>query len=149
MNNIDYADCKDSNMMKHAKRELVAIGALEDWPIYRDILAVFSSQGHSGGSASVVIPTLSKLLSQEPLGPLTGKDDEWTDVSEYSNSDTLYQNKRCSHVFKDSTHAWDINGKVFVEPDGATFTSKDSSVTVTFPYTPKTEFVDVSFVGED
>lgn len=55
-----------------------------------------------------------------------------------------HQNKRCSHVFKDKDgNAYDIDGKVFREPDGCCFTSKDSFVPVTFPYTPKTEYVDV------
>ena len=38
----------------------------------------------------------------EPLGPITGKDEEWTDVSIHSDTkETWYQNKRCSALFKD------------------------------------------------
>jgi len=47
-------------------------------------------------------------------------------------------------VFKDETgEAYDINGKVFREPSGSCYTSFESRVPVTFPYTPTTEYVDV------
>jgi hypothetical protein len=146
--NIDYSDCK-SNLMKMAKRELSLVNALEDWEMYRGILEVFSKQGHSGGSASVVIPMLNKMLLQEPLSPLTGEDGEWTDVAEMSNEETLYQNKRCSSVFKNDKGPYDINGKVFVEPNGSSYTSGDSFVDIEFPYTPKTEYVNVPFPEDE
>lgn len=65
--------------------------------------------------------------------------DEWTEASE-----GVFQNRRCSRVFKDAAgSAYDINGKVFVEPNGVGFTSSDSRVPVTFPYVPATEYVNV------
>ncbi|MBK3745284.1 hypothetical protein G3A39_39565 [Paraburkholderia aspalathi] len=105
-----------------------------------DIVDKFAGQGHSGSSASYTIACIEKLLRFEPLTPLTGVDDEWANVS-----DGLYQNKRCSRVFKDANgQVYDINGKVFREPSGACFTNRDSRVPVVFPYTPKTEIVDVA-----
>jgi hypothetical protein len=56
----------------------------------------------------------------------------------------MWQNNRCCHVFKDNAgNAYDIDGKIFREPDGACYTSRDSRVPVTFPYTPVREYVDV------
>lgn len=145
-----------SNIMKHLDREFEAMGWATEQPkdgdpdpqvwVYenlKDLLEAFSKQGHSGSSAPYVTRLFSKLAAFEPLGPLTGVDSEWGDVSGISE-DPTYQNKRCSHVFKgEDGKAYDIQGKVFREPDGACFTNYESRVPVTFPYTPKTEYVDV------
>lgn len=112
-----------------------------------ELLKVFSEQGHSGSSAPYLVNMLQKLMMFEPLVPLTGEDWEWTEVGE-----GVFQNKRCSHVFKRldcfEGQAYDMDGKVFREPDGCCYTSKDSCVPITFPYTPKTEYVDVPASNE-
>lgn len=136
------------NILEHAKRELKAVGYIpldeeqEDGPNkwiqenVLELLEVFSKQGHSGMSAPYVIQLFEKLAMLEPLCPLTGEDDEWEEVD-----DGLYQNKRCSHVFKNNSRTYDINGKVFIDPSGVGWTSSESRVDVTFPYTPKTIYV--------
>jgi hypothetical protein len=86
----------------------------------------------------------STLASFEPLGPLHGTPDEWVEVA-----DGLEQNVRCSRVFRKNGEAYDINGKVFREPNGCTYTSRDSHVPVEFPYRPKTEVIDVIETRED
>ena len=75
---------------------------------------------------------------------MTGEESEWNDVSEMMGSPTL-QNNRYSSIFKDpdTGRVYDISGKVFVEADGVSYTSGDSQVDVTFPYTPSTEYVNV------
>lgn len=135
-----------SNYIKHLDREWAAKG----WPteggdmqalVYRNLkalLATFSEQGHSGTSAPYVASLFGKLAMFEPIGPLTGEDAEWVEVS-----DGMFQNNRCSHVFKENGEAYDIEGKVFREPDGSHFTNRDSRTLVEFPYTPTTEYVDV------
>jgi hypothetical protein len=136
-------------MHEHAKHELDIIGLKEDSDemdraMRNHILKmveVFSDEGHSGFSAGYALAILSKLLKFEPLTPLTGEDSEWNLVSEIDN---LYQNRRCSHVFKSNGKSYDINGKVFVQENGVSYTSADSKVDITFPYTPKTEYVKVS-----
>lgn len=133
------------SLIEHAKIELEAAGFFDD-ELYEGMLAeallelmeVFAKQGHSGMSASIVRSAFHKLANYEPLCPLTGEDDEWNEVD-----DDLWQNKRCSRVFKTSEGAYDTDGKVFREPNGVCYTSKDSRVPVTFPYTPTSEFVDV------
>jgi hypothetical protein len=133
-----------SNLVNHAKRELALIGHAEDEMqaamnahIIR-MVETFADEGHSGFSASYAVAALEKLLRFEPLTPLTGSDDEWMEVG-----DGLFQNVRCSHVFKEDGNAYDIAGRMFREPDGVCFTGRDSRVPVTFPYTPTTEYVDV------
>lgn len=101
------------------------------------LIKLFSEQGHSGLSASVTIDIFNRLARFEPLGPLTGKRDEWNKVA-----DDLWQNKRCSRVFKNEKgEAWDIDGKVFININGVSYTNHRSKVPVTFPYTPKTKYV--------
>ena len=143
-----------SNMTTHAERELDIIGMKDEegmnGMMRKHILHMieeFAAEGHSGFSASYAIQCLEKLLRFEPLSPLMGTDDEWVDVAEYNGS-PMWQNKRCSRVFKDETGAYDIDGKVFWElhtdEDGKKvktyFTSRDSRVYVTFPYVPTTVY---------
>lgn len=140
-----------SNYRNHAERELQAIGyKLDDqeegpnkWVMENlfELLEVFSKQGHSGSSAPYVANMFKKLALFEPLGPITGQASEWMEVS-----DGVWQNVRCSHIFKDADgRAYDIEGRIFRYPDGACFTGKGSRVYVEFPYTPKREYVDVPF----
>lgn len=149
-----------SNLVKHAERELDLIGMTEDSDEMNvcmrnnilELMEVFSKQGHSGFSSSFLTNCLEKLMRFEPISPLTGEDSEWNKVGE-----GMYQNNRCSRVFKNvdvfDGQPYDIDGKVFVEhyynDDGeertSSYTNGDSFVIVNFPYTPKTEYVDVGF----
>lgn len=105
-----------------------------------ELVTVFSTQRHSGFSASYARGMLDKLLKFEPIGPLTGEDHEW---AESSLNDGLLQNKRCSRVFKDlnTGEAFDIEGYIFEDENGARYTSRESEKTVTFPYVPESETV--------
>ena len=141
---------EESALILHAKREMAAIGYAptdvdqEDGPNLwiqqnvLELLRVFSKQGHSGSSAPYCIEMFTKLALFKPLGPLTGEDSEWVEVGE-----GLFQNVRCSRVFKDATgRAYDIDGIVFRDANGTTYTSKESHVDVSFPYWPTTVYVD-------
>lgn len=102
----------------------------------------FAKEGHSGFSASYALSCLKRLLAFKPLSPLTGEEDEWTEVSEHMGHKS-YQNKRYSAVFKDETGTYNIDGKVFWswftdkdtgEKFKSYYTSRDSRVYVEFPY---------------
>ena len=134
---------------EHAIRELTALGykmneteeGPNKWIVENllELLEVLSAQGHSGHSAPYVVNMFKKLALFEPLCPLTGDDNEWAEVSE-----GVWQNKRCSHVFKEADgRAYDIDGRIFREPNGACFTNRNSRVYVTFPYTPTRVYLDV------
>lgn len=145
----------ESNYTRHAKREFLAVGYLpldqeqEDGPnkwIQENILELldkFGDQGHSGGSAPYCVEVFRKLALFEPLCPLTGEDAEWNEVG-----NGMWQNNRCSHVFKEADGtAYDIDGRIFREPNGVCYTGRESRVNVTFPYTPKQVYVDVDKDG--
>lgn len=152
-----------SRLVEHAKRELEASGyklygkdsELNNMIIesVMELIQTFSDQGHSGASAPYCLDLFTKLALFKPLSPLTGEDSEWNNISgEMSDlmdlKLVLYQNNRCSKVFKDGDgKAYNIEGKVFISPDGAYFTSRDSRVYITFPYTPETQYVKVDKDG--
>ncbi|TXH48636.1 MAG: hypothetical protein E6Q97_24345 [Desulfurellales bacterium] len=134
------------SLVEFAKSELTRAGLFDADSDYGGMLGdavlrmieLFAKEGHSGFSAGMAISAFTRLARYEPLTPLTGDDDEWREVDA-----GLFQNKRCSRVFKDETGAYDIDGRVFREPSGACFTNRDSRVYVTFPYIPTTEYIDV------
>ena len=159
-----------SNLHSHALMEFKAAKWLDDEGKYSDemqeaickhvlkLLDVFADEGHSGSSAPYAVNVFQKLAMFEPLVPLTGEDWEWTEVGE-----GVFQNKRCSRVFKQADRfdgqAYDIDGIVFYEwherdldPDEtgypsktrfkSHYTSSDSRVPVTFPYTPIKNYVE-------
>ncbi len=140
-----------NNLIEHAKQEFLTLGYNQiekegDIPNKRmqenvlELLKVFSKQEHSGFSAPYCIELFAKLAMFEPLSPLTGEDWEWVEIAA-----GIFQNKRCSHVFKQKDRfngqAYDINGRVFKGLDDSYYTSTDSFVPITFPYTPTTEYV--------
>lgn len=139
-----------SNLADFAKRELEAEGCFDPERMYGGMIGdavlklieLFSKQGHSGASASIVRSLFTRLANFEPLGPLTGEDSEWTFLG--NEPDMWWQNNRCFHVFKraDGT-AWDGNAVIFKEPDGSCYTNSDSRKDISFPYTPKHKYVDV------
>jgi len=151
-----------SNLEQHAINEFRAAGWIDAAGKYTDemqeaickhvlaLIKLFADEGHSGSTAPYTVNVFEKLAKFEPLVPLTGEEWEWVDVADYGNrGHQLWQNKRCGRVFKDLNGAYDIDGKVFwewSEYEGEKFksyyTSRESRVPVTFPYTPTTEYVE-------
>jgi len=141
------------SLLSYAEDELTRIGMIEDSPdemnveMRKHILHMvkeFSEEGHSGFSGRYALNILIKLLDFKPLTPLTGADDEWINLEEYSHV-PHWQNKRRSSVFKDADGScYDIDGKVFWEwykdNEGniskSYYSGSGCSTPVTFPYTP-------------
>jgi len=141
-----------SSFRKFAERELELIGSRVDDPEegpnkwaaenVLELIDVFEKQGHSGASAPIILSIFNKVARWEPVTPLTGADEEWTEVGS-AKCKPKWQNKRCPHVFKESNgRAYDSEGRIFREPSGACFTNRDSRVYIEFPYTPKSVYVD-------
>jgi len=138
---------RDSNLVAHGRRELASSLAGPDGPNrwmaenLLELLAVFSAQGHSGFSAGWCISSFEQLARFKPLGPLTGEPAEWMEIGT-----GVFQNVRCGRVFRSADRfggqAYDIEGRVFRDPDGSCCTNSDSHVPITFPYTPTTVIVD-------
>lgn len=93
-------------LTEYAKEELNRAGLLDKDSDYDgmlgesalEIIEVFSKQGHSGASASMVTDIVEKLMRYEPLTELTYGPDEWMEVSEESGV-PMWQNKRRFTVF--------------------------------------------------
>ena len=149
-----------SNYDSHAWREFRAAGWVDENNKFNDemqeaicthvlkLLEVFAEEGHSGSSAPYALNVFDTLARFKPIAPLTGEDWEWQDVSEYRGK-TMFQNKRCGHVFKDENGAYDIDGihwwEWYTDPETGEkhksyFTNRESRVSVTFPYVPKSEY---------
>ena len=139
-------------MKEHAMCEFKSAGRLNDKGKWSDdfqqviceqileLLELFSKHNHSGNTAPYAIDLFKKLAAFEIIVPLTGKDNEWIKIG-----NNTWQNKRCSHVFKDTNgKAYDIFGKIIREPNGCCYTNKDSNVFIEFPYTPKREYIEMS-----
>lgn len=141
---------EESNLLKHARQEFAILGWPGDEESQKwvcdnilELLRVFAGQEHSGTSAPYVLQYFDKLAHFEPISPLTGKDDEWNEVGE-----GIFQNRRDSEVFKENGDAYWIEGKIFRDCDGCTYTSINSRVSVEFPWIkPKPEIVDVEQNG--
>lgn len=127
--------CDENGKFEDDMQEMICKQVLE-------IVDLFASHGHSGSSANYALFLLMKLLAFEPIAPLTGEDWEWNEVGE-----GVLQNKRCSRVFKQTDRfdgqAYDIDARVFREPNGSCYTNGQSHRPIAFPYTPTTEYVDV------
>lgn len=98
---MKHTTATEGNLVAHARRELALIGEdpdVVDW--YAQVIAEFSKAGHSGGSASVAIQTLARLLQFENLAPLTSAPDEWENVSDQTGYE-MWQNRRNSQAFSD------------------------------------------------
>lgn len=136
-----------SNLTEFARRELEIAGLFNPDSDYGGHLGeavlkmveLFAAEDHSGMSANLAISLFEKVARYEPLTALLGSDDEW-----FEPTPGLFQNVRCSHVFKENGQAYDSTGRIFRDPDGTCCTNRESRVPVTFPYTPKREYVDRS-----
>jgi hypothetical protein len=163
-------------LIEHTKTELeIAKLFTKDGDFYEgatgkavmELIEVFSKQGHSGMSAPIVADIFHKLVRYEPLQPITGADEEWVEVSNYSDTkEEWYQNKRCSGLFKDgkdgkpyyidaiikrdqkgicwSGMAW-LNENDWINGDRSKMVGKRGYVK-SFPFTPKTFYIDVKDV---
>lgn len=96
---------------------------------------------------------LHKILKGDPLTPLTGNPEEWTDISRMMwvrEGVRQYQNKRCSSVFKDVFEkdnieiAYYLKEKAFSDNGGATWWTKGGQPynQIKFPFEiPQTKLI--------
>lgn len=159
-----------TNIHNHAQVELDILSKSSTDPYNRpiieefknEILAIcekFGQSGQSGGSAPYTARALSQAIEKlclfEPLMPILGIDEEWVDVSELGDGQPLFQNKRCSAVFKEGKdgRAYYLDAIAFVDtkgfgwsgganmPDGTVLRSRQ--FIKEFPFTPKTFKINV------
>lgn len=144
---LNHPEVRNSNIVSYAESEIHRAGLADPDSDYGGMLAdaalrsvrMFALEGHSGFSAGMANNIVSRLCAFKPLTPLTGEPDEWNEVEP-----GLLQNRRMSAVFKNDEGAYWIEGRVFREPNGVCYTSRDSRVWVEFPWMPgEPEIVDV------
>lgn len=104
---------EDSNLIAHAKRELEIIGEEPDFvEMYLNVVRAFVAFGHSGGSASVAITVIGRLLSFQNLSDLTDDPNEWM----YHGPET-WGDKAGKGVWQNIR-----NGEAFSNDGGKTYT---------------------------
>ncbi len=98
------------SLVDHAERELRLAGLFDkdsdyDGETARAVMAlvhVFASQGHSGGSAHMVLHAFERVARFKTLTDITSDPSEWNDVSSMSGpSGPAWQNARQSSCFSD------------------------------------------------
>lgn len=124
------------------------------------IVEAFHNRGHSGSSAEYESQLISKVLENlfrfRPITPLTGNDNEWNNLTEINDGQTLFQNNRDSRVFKTTkgSQPYFIEAIVFDGNIGGRFIRDSIEVPFetpiasrqyikSFPFTPKTFYIDV------
>lgn len=91
----------ESNLVAHARRELEIIGEeRETIDGYLRVVQAFADMGHSGGSASVAIPVIERLLNFEALTPINDDPNTWVKVTEeIAGVQDLWQSSRNPEAF--------------------------------------------------
>jgi len=131
-------------------------------PFEEEILALVGKFGESGQSgcsapytADIISQTVKDLCLQNPICGITGIDLEWNKVSDGSDNQEMYQNKRLSSVFKEGKdgNPYYLNAIVFRGEDNIHFTGnsvklKDGSTLksrqfINLPFKPKSFYIDV------
>lgn len=156
-----------TNTQSFAKQELDILAATVPdaivTPFANEILALceaFGKSGQSGGSApmtaSAISQAVKKLMLQEPICDVTGHENEWVDITEMNSGESMWQNRRCSGLFKYPNEkcsyvdaiVWKgeeeydtFTGRVYI--DDKNFELIGSSQYVKFPFKPKTFYIDV------
>ena len=163
-----------SNTKKFAERELEILSKSATDPNNRpiieefipEIIALCDKFGHSGQSggsapytAKALAQAIEKLCLQKPIGPITGIDDEWVDVSGYGDNhgknDIKYQNSRCSTLFKSvNGRVWYLDAINWKDEKGACWSGlaylangdkiNSRQFLKSFPFEPKTFYVDIT-----
>jgi hypothetical protein len=148
-------DKKQKNsLIEFAKKELKRAGFFDKDSDYdgllaqatMDVIKVFSKQGHSGSSAPIVVNLFKKLALFEPITPIMGTEDEWV-----ACTDNVYQNNRCSALFKEGKDGAPYYLDAIVwqgEESYDTFTGqvdkyRSRQYIKEFPFIPKTFYVNV------
>ena len=98
----------DSPLVAHARRELTRAGLLDKDSDYDGMLGeaalqlveTFAAQGHSGMSAFATVDLAQRLMSYEPLAPLTNDPAEGNHISDdMAGRPDLWQSTRKPDAF--------------------------------------------------
>jgi len=142
----------ESNLVRYARSELERAGLFKEDSDYGgmlgkavlDLVEMFAREDHSGMSAGMAIATFARLANFQPLAPLTGAEDEWSNTEDdfaEGNGQIVWQNKRCFSVFRHTNRAgvvlevYDIQAECLVDKMDDCFV-QTIRTPITFPYSP-------------
>jgi hypothetical protein len=155
MNNTQNKALREFDILEKTVKDALIL------PFKDEILALvdkFGESGQSGGSApytaGAIAHAVKKLCLNDPICDVVGTDEEWVDVSEGMGK-KMYQNNRCTGLFKDKDGVSYIDAIVFQGDITGGFTG-NGSVSLKngkkigssqkikgFPFKPKTFHIDV------
>jgi len=138
--------------VRHAENELKLAGFYDKESGYErrvaynviELVKLFADQEHSWTTAHHCLEVFNRLALFNPLTPLTGADDEWEVMY-----DGEWRNIRCHRVYMDADGGYDIDAKIFRGPDGFCSVNPGQHTDIEFPYSPKTEYVDIDTTPAD
>ena len=141
-------DSNAMSIMDHARAELERANIdAEDQIVMLGIIQHFLRQWDSGGSAAVMVEVFNRLISGQPLSPLTGEESEWLDRSDINDGKPIWQNARCSSVFRikvgDEFVCYDIDAEGEIPAD------ENGLCRITFPYDPMTHIMKMPVIEFD
>jgi len=95
LNEGERWDKDKDNLYQHCLRELNLAGLFGEDSVYGGMLGesimkmveAFCKEGHSGGSASIVLQIMPRLLAWENLTPITDDPEDWMNVEEHYGKD--------------------------------------------------------------
>lgn len=155
------------SLVQHAQTELELAGYFDEDSDYggmigkavMELMEVFAKQGHSGMSAGIVSGLFHKLAKHDILQGVTGRDEEWVEAYNDKDGQPVYQNKRCSAVFKHSDGratyndalvkrglngaCWTGGPLYLTREDAINGVNKIQVEIKEFPFAPRTYYVDV------
>ena len=135
---FEFVGWTENGKFKDSMQELICTQVLE-------LLDLFAEHGHSGSSHSYALDLFSDLAKFKPISPLSGADIEW---SKTIDDEGTVQNKRLSSVFKrkDGT-AYYLDAIIWKSEKGGTWCGNAGDISsrqnISFPFTPKTFYIDV------
>lgn len=111
-----------SNLQTHAESELRRAGLFDadsDYngaigPAVMKLIDAIAGDGHSGGSAHIVLAAFNRVVRFKSLTPLTSNPDEWMEIGEDQLADRtvpLWQSRRESSCFSND------GGKTYYDID--------------------------------
>lgn len=126
---------KDSNLVKHAEREMRLAGLYDKDSDYGGMIPeavmalvkAYAKQGHSGGSHYITMKVFNEVINYRTLKPLTSDPSEWNEVSP-----TVWQSNRRSDAFSnDGGRTWyyldegkDANGNLIMHSEAENGSAK-------------------------
>lgn len=110
---------EESNLLKHARAELIRAGLLDSDSDYEGfvgatvlrMIEAFSWYGHSGGSAEMTLEVFDRLARYKTLAPISDNPEEWMRINPDEEQEGVWQSRRQGSIFSND------GGKTYYDLD--------------------------------